>query len=184
MQDQRFLRYDAQRATFATGNAELRHILDLTTLLLNRLQVLSSGYDSSSVDNHLKCEKFVANLEHLLRCLQQAAAEALVHNALKLLEADILHWHQYWQQRHLSQKEWFAEWPNGQPPLNTTWPWNVKPSLVILWGVCWKFFDNVTNTRMTRVPFRNRTWLAPDLLSENYFPNTDPRKLHLMKCYE
>lgn len=36
---------------------------------------------------------------------------------------------------------WFFEWPSGQHPLNTTWPWaDVKPSLMVLWGVCWMFF--------------------------------------------
>lgn len=35
---------------------------------------------------------------------------------------------------------WFFEWPGGRHPLNTTWPWaDVKPSLVVLWGVCWMF---------------------------------------------
>jgi hypothetical protein len=36
---------------------------------------------------------------------------------------------------------WFFEWPSGQHPLNSTWPWaDVKPSLLVLWGVCWMFF--------------------------------------------
>lgn len=35
---------------------------------------------------------------------------------------------------------WFFEWPGGRHPLNTTWPWaDVRPSLVVLWGVCWMF---------------------------------------------
>lgn len=35
---------------------------------------------------------------------------------------------------------WFFEWPGGQHPLNSTWPWaDVKPSIVVLWGVCWMF---------------------------------------------
>jgi hypothetical protein len=36
---------------------------------------------------------------------------------------------------------WFFEWPSGRHPLNSTWPWaDVKPSLLVLWGVCWMFF--------------------------------------------
>ncbi|KAI9742282.1 MAG: hypothetical protein M1818_004182 [Claussenomyces sp. TS43310] len=36
---------------------------------------------------------------------------------------------------------WFFEWPGGRHPLNSTWPWaDVKPSLLVLWGVCWMFF--------------------------------------------
>jgi hypothetical protein len=35
---------------------------------------------------------------------------------------------------------WFFEWPGGKRRLNSTWPWaDVKPSLLILWGVCWMF---------------------------------------------
>jgi hypothetical protein len=36
---------------------------------------------------------------------------------------------------------WFFEWPSGRHPLSSTWPWaDVKPSLLVLWGVCWMFF--------------------------------------------
>lgn len=92
--------------------------------------------------DYLKCEKFIANLEHLLRCLQQAIVEALIQSTLKLIDADILHSHTSWQLHRGDRGGWFAEWPNGQPPLNTTWPWNVKPSLIVLWGVCWMFYDH------------------------------------------
>ncbi|KAH6682612.1 hypothetical protein B0J14DRAFT_129165 [Halenospora varia] len=35
---------------------------------------------------------------------------------------------------------WFFEWPGGKHPLSSTWPWaDVKPSLLVLWGVCWMF---------------------------------------------
>lgn len=133
----------------------LSHILELTTLLLDRLEASPGNHTTNHRRiNHgdcdyLKCEKFIANLEHLLRCLQQAILEALIHNTLKLIDADILHWHPNWQQRRGDREGWFAEWPNGQPPLNTTWPWNVKPSLVVLWGVCWMFYDHNHNGWMT-----------------------------------
>jgi hypothetical protein len=39
---------------------------------------------------------------------------------------------------------WFFEWPSGRHPLNSTWPWaDVKPSLLVLWGVCWMFFPTL-----------------------------------------
>jgi hypothetical protein len=41
---------------------------------------------------------------------------------------------------------WFFEWPSGRHPLNSTWPWaDVKPSLLVLWGVCWMFFPDYGN---------------------------------------
>ncbi|KAH8811719.1 hypothetical protein F5884DRAFT_286627 [Xylogone sp. PMI_703] len=40
--------------------------------------------------------------------------------------------------------DWFFEWPQGRRPLNSTWPWaGVKPSLLVLWGVCWMFYMRV-----------------------------------------
>ncbi|MCJ1462661.1 hypothetical protein MMC07_001264 [Pseudocyphellaria aurata] len=148
-QDRRFLEYDSQRAATINDASVLRRILDLITLLLDRLEAFPGTYATNHRKIHLtdcdylKCEKFIANLEHLLRCLQQAVVEALIYNALKLIDADCLRWHQNWQLRRGHRDGWFAEWPNGQPPLNTTWPWNdVKPSLVVLWGVCWMFYGD------------------------------------------
>jgi hypothetical protein len=34
----------------------------------------------------------------------------------------------------------FAEFPNRRRPKCTTMPWNIWPSLVVLWGVCWMFY--------------------------------------------
>lgn len=148
-EDRRFLEYDSQRAATINDASMLCHILDLITRLLERLEASPGNHATNhrSINqtdcDHLKCEKFIANLEHLLRCLQQAVVEALIHYALRLIDADVLRWHQNWQLHGGDREGWFAEWPNGQHPLNTTWPWNdVKPSLVVLWGVCWMFFDD------------------------------------------
>lgn len=120
-------------------------VLDLTTALLSGLQKFSGndrlprmGHDTSCGD--FLCAKFIANLEHLLRCLKQIALDAIIGHYLDLVEAHILHWHNYWQHQKRIGEGWFAEWPNGQRPLSTTWPWNVKPSLLVLWGVCWMFY--------------------------------------------
>lgn len=34
----------------------------------------------------------------------------------------------------------FAEFPNRRRPKCTTMPWNIWPSLMVLWGVCWMFY--------------------------------------------
>lgn len=152
-QDEEFLKYDAEQTARTSSTATLNQILDSATLVLDWLQLQgrqSSVHRESSneVCEKLKCEKFFANLEHLIRCLRHAVLEALLQEALRLLQIQL--WDQYLQlQRQI--EGWFAEWPNGQPPLNTTWPWNVKPSLVVLWGVCWMFYNppNVSNSWTT-----------------------------------
>jgi len=35
----------------------------------------------------------------------------------------------------------FSEFPSRLRPLCTTMPWTIWPALVVLWGVCWMFFD-------------------------------------------
>ena len=84
----------------------------------------------------IKSDVFYANLEHLLRCLQQVALDAIVCLCLNLLVAGLFRWSHHQQ----DADAWFAEWPNAQHPLNTTWPWNVKTALLVLWGVCWMFY--------------------------------------------
>lgn len=203
--DELFLKYNAQ-PTAATNSLDgLRHILDLTTLLLERLRPSAGSTfarprnnNSSNSCNGFKCDIFIANLEHLLLCLQQAAFKALIIGTLKSIHSDILHWHQYWQQRRQTEEGWFAEWPNGQRPLNTTWPWNVKPSLVILWGVCWMFYGYGDMTRKTRADpndFRTRqpsqdlrlmptasisASLTPQATTSKNFITTCPKPTHLL----
>jgi hypothetical protein len=49
---------------------------------------------------------------------------------------------------------WFFEWPSGRHPLNSTWPWaDVKPSLLVLWGVCWMFIGNMHTSQHYRQLF-------------------------------
>ena len=128
----------------------LGHVLDTTTWLLERLQHLNyidgkpqwdNTRDSLICDN-IELEKFTANLEHMLLYLQQAALQALILESLKVLEGEIDHWRHHWQQQKQFNDGWFTEWPSGVRPLSTTWPWNIKPSLLVLWGVCWMFYDN------------------------------------------
>jgi hypothetical protein len=35
----------------------------------------------------------------------------------------------------------FSVFPNKHRPPCTTMPWNIRPALVVLWGVCWMFYD-------------------------------------------
>ncbi len=136
------------------GVDELRRVYDLTSLLLARLpwsssSVLRNGRPWISYDRacgSLNDEKSIANLDHILRCLRQAALESLIYHGLRSLEEHIQQWHQHWLQGRRLDLDWFSEWPGGRRPLSTTWPWNIKPSLVVLWGVCWMFYDNSTRS--------------------------------------
>lgn len=148
----------------------------LNYLQLQGRQSSINRKNSNEVCDKLKCEKFLANLEHLIRCLRHAVVEALLQEALRLLEIQL--WGQYLrQQREI--EGCFAEWPNGQPPLNTTWPWNVKPSLIVLWGVCWMFY----NGNISWTPDREEQSRVADLRTGPWQPyfrvgnnNHTPRK--------
>jgi hypothetical protein len=129
-----------------TKHLSLQHAayaFDLCTFLINRLDLIysdngraSQGWTTHNADcKRLKDEKYIANLLYLLRRLQHFLFQTLVHRSLKRLD-DL---HDDWQ-KHDSRQEgkaldadWFSEWPSGQRPLSTTWPWNIRPSLVVLW---------------------------------------------------
>ncbi len=89
----------------------------------------------------LSNEVYAADLEHFLLCLQRRLFDALLRRSLNELEEKAIEWQKYWQQLRKLGSWWFFEWPSGRRPLSTTWPWNVKPSLMVLWGVCWMFYD-------------------------------------------
>ncbi|KAM0720208.1 hypothetical protein Q7P37_004344 [Cladosporium fusiforme] len=81
---------------------------------------------------------YLANLEHLLLCLQQQLLRQLIHRCIELVRDHILEC----QKVHSRLcKDWFFEYPDARHPLSTTWPWAIKPSLAVLWGVCWMFID-------------------------------------------
>ncbi|KAL8850630.1 MAG: hypothetical protein Q9221_004416 [Calogaya cf. arnoldii] len=146
--DRLFLAYNARAVTRFKGIEELRHIYDLTTLLLARLPSSSGNTARSALAlPGLNQEKSIANLDHILRCLRQAALEALIYHGMSKFQEDVRQWHQYWLRDRQLDHGWFSEWPGGRRPLSTTWPWNIRPSLVVLWGVCWMFYDNSTRSK-------------------------------------
>ena len=128
-----------------TERISLQHVaylFDLSTFLIHRLETVSNDTSNAAQGwyvynddcERLKNEKYIANLLHLLRRLQFFLFQILVHRSIKKLDE----LHDYFQQRDLSEghaldEDWFSEWPSGRRPLSTTWPWNIKPSLVVLW---------------------------------------------------
>ncbi|KAB8290150.1 hypothetical protein EYC80_011019 [Monilinia laxa] len=60
---------------------------------------------------------------------------------------------------------WFLEWPGGQRPLNSTWPWSgVKLSVLVLWGVCWMFYMRIECWQQAQ-PYASHNHSLPQLLS-------------------
>jgi hypothetical protein len=91
-------------------------------------QGLDSGLD---ID-----ETFIANYEHLLVYLLAELAEALARKALEeLLRGG-------YDKRQRKLLAWFSEFAEKPQPLSTSFPWTIKPSLAVLWGVCWMFYDH------------------------------------------
>lgn len=84
-------------------------------------------------------ETYLANLEHLLLCLQDQLLALLVEKFV-----EVAHRHlddcQGDQRRH--SEAWFFEFPDARHPLSTTWPWSIRPSLAVIWGVCWMFAES------------------------------------------
>ena len=120
------------------------YLFDLSTFLINRLEVIRSdktgaaeqwaSYDADG--KRLKDEKYVANLLHLLRRLQHVLFAVLVRRSIKRLDEFAHREDKKWNHTREGKKldeDWFSEWPSGRRPLSTTWPWNIRPSLVVLW---------------------------------------------------
>jgi len=77
---------------------------------------------------------FIANYEHLLVRLRTQLIAAL---SRKVLDALLTGGYDKKQQKLLS---WFTEFAE-KPQVLSTFPWTIKPSLAVLWGVCWMFYN-------------------------------------------
>ena len=167
--DQQLLQFDAQRLISSRRAEHASNVLDNTTLLLEKIQTLQTdearrqqAAASHGFKDDIDFEKYLANVEHMLCSLQQAAIQALIQHSLEVLESDYKHWGQYLEQMRRFCDDWFSEWSSGRPPLSSTMPWNIKPSLVVLWGVCWMFYMANTQDTGPGQP-REGTWMAQPL---------------------
>lgn len=130
-----------------TESLSLQHtayLFDLATFLISRLEAMFNAgscamqaWTSYNADcKRLKDEKYIANMLHLLRRLQCFLFQILIHRSLKRLDEYARHGEENWDRTQAAKKldeDWFSEWPSGRRPLSTTWPWNIRPSLVVLW---------------------------------------------------
>ncbi|KAF1921559.1 hypothetical protein BDU57DRAFT_510429 [Ampelomyces quisqualis] len=111
---------------------------------------------------------FIANYEHLLRRLQVELVQVLARKALEEL---LRGGHDKLQRKLLC---WFSEFAEKPQLASTSFPWNIKPSLAVLWGVCWMFYngdssasDAKADTRVRQerllqhLDFPSAPWSAP-----------------------
>jgi len=84
-------------------------------------------------------DTYTANLRHLLLCLKHQLIAQLVSRLIELVYKHVVDCQ---KDQCRQSDQWFFEFPDARHPLNTTWPWtDIRPALVILWGVCWMFYD-------------------------------------------
>ncbi|THZ54339.1 hypothetical protein D6C86_09490 [Aureobasidium pullulans] len=123
---------------FNGGVKKVAELLALTNGLLSVLK-LGGAQNTTNQSTQFGDAIFAANLEHLLLCVQNDLLRFLLNEAWpKILD------HIFECQKEQSRRceAWFFEYPDARHPLSTTWPWSIRPSLAVLWGVCWKFLDN------------------------------------------
>ena len=160
-QVQPFLQHDLALVGITNIN-KFEKLSCVKSALTNRLQDQSGSHAvrkssglAEALSGELDWDKFAAYYQPILWRLQRTALEAMIHDYLKIVGPHILRWHFHWQHSKRTGEGWFTEWPNNHRPLSTTWPWNIKPSLLVLWGVCWMFYgspenDNESPTRNPR----------------------------------
>ena len=137
-----FLKHD--NAPILEGHSlnQLIQILITVQEAINTLATCRSGYGDTwlllqGLDLGLVIdETFIANYEHLLLRLRGELVQALARKALE----ELLHGGHDKRQRKLLA--WFSEFAEKPRPLSTSFPWTIKPSLAVLWGVCWMFYDH------------------------------------------
>lgn len=120
--------------------------------------------------NVLVFNKYISNVECMMRCLQYVALDALIHGSMEALEADPKYWKKWAEHMRNKAKDWFSEWSSDRPPLNSTMPWQVKPSLVVLWGVCWMFYTPKEFAKDSR-RISQQSWHSPNQ-NTNWIPQT------------
>ena len=103
---------------------------------------------------------------HILQCLSQAL---LLYDSRGRLPEKIVRTRRTfkWPQKHHQQRTaqcWFTEYVRNQRPLSTTWPWSIRPSLAVIWGVCWMFHGDKDGSS-NRIP--------PNMLGDNALYDID-----------
>ena len=135
--NQLFLKHSGLSLLESRSLRDLVHLLVTTyeaiqTLACCRSQFNDSWLAAQGRDLGLEIdETFVANYEYLLLRLQTELVNAL---ARKVLE-ELLHPNGGYDKKQQKLLSWFTEFAEKPRPLSTSFPWTIKPSLAVLWGV-------------------------------------------------
>ncbi|KAF2721936.1 hypothetical protein K431DRAFT_61912 [Polychaeton citri CBS 116435] len=130
--------------SFRLKRLSLKQLQRLLVTVANLLQTIRCASPTRSPTNSREAgdpdidTTYTANLEHLLLCLRDQVLRLLVAKLVQIVEEHISEC-QKDQGKH--EDNWFFEFPDARHPLSTTWPWSIRPSLAVLWGVCWMFYD-------------------------------------------
>ncbi|KAL8841501.1 MAG: hypothetical protein Q9170_000884 [Blastenia crenularia] len=147
-QDRLFLSFGPRRMTPLKDTNQPRQTYNLMTLILT---TITSALTTIAMQGRCLIaskkpdrKRSIPIVNDFLKCLRKVVLEGLIYHDEELLDKFVRKWHHHCLQERQPDRDWFSEWPSGRRPLNTTWPWNIRPSLVVLWGVCWMFYDNST----------------------------------------
>ncbi|GAB7352364.1 hypothetical protein MBLNU459_g2803t1 [Dothideomycetes sp. NU459] len=114
---------------------DLIGVLCLVEALVKSLQY-DALHQAAYQDGAALDEVYSANLEHLLLCLETNLLQLIISRTWARISEYLVEWQ---TENRLRRDDWFSEFPNALHPLTTTWPWGIRPSLAVLWGVCWMF---------------------------------------------
>jgi hypothetical protein len=141
-----------RKSDFHIERLSVKELTQLLTVVIDLLGTLrrtvSSGSSVKTLAEgnellDLTCdENITANFEHLLLCLKDQLIRLLVGKFFGLVQKHLV---ECQRDQHLHCEEWFFEFPDSRHPLSTTWPWSIRPSLAVIWGVCWMFYENEPN---------------------------------------
>ena len=138
--DERFLEYHEpsfQQWTWKVASKKLSVIDNVLGALeyvkLSLRQIGQNGCEELD-------EKTMANLEYLLLRIRECLAQTTVAKAWRFIKNSMSrHHHPMERLFKYGGDKWCSEFSGNQRPMSTTWPWSIRPSLAVIWGVCWMF---------------------------------------------
>ncbi|WPH02546.1 Hypothetical protein R9X50_00541100 [Acrodontium crateriforme] len=139
---------------------DLLQILKEKTVQNSKIKTIVEG--NEVIDSTLD-ETYLANLEHMLLCFQDQILRLLVARLIGLAQKHLIDCQ---KNQGKESDDWFSVFPDCRHPLSTTWPWSIKSSLAVIWGVCWMFFADVDWTgqpaTLSASPVSHATAWNPD----------------------